>query len=404
MKKYVEIDGKKFLLKEFDGEEEKPEEGTEETGEDEEKGENLDEALDAAAQKIMSSLNIDGLQKQVAELTATLKGSTNSAKEKKNVALCDLAALMKKDVSELTAKEKIVGFFQALIQKDHAVLKALSEGTNADGGYLFPDEFRAEVIRDLREAPHMRAEVRVIPMTRDVMNIPDLQDRPHVTWTEENAAKSTTTAHFGQKTLTVKKMAAIMYMSDELVADSTEIDIVDFIITLFSEALGEAEDAAISAGNGTTQPLGYSGSGTGIATRAVVTNLSFDDIINLEYDLPKQYYSNAKFYINRQNIRELRKLKDNDGRYLWAEPVSAGLPPTLHGYPVVEDNNIPESKIFFGDLRRAYWLGDRQQMTVKISQDTETAFTKDQTALRVVQRIAGTVVLPQAMKALINIP
>ena len=103
----------------------------------------------------------------------------------------------------------------------------------------------------------------------------------------------------------------------------------------------------------------------------------FDDIIDLEYDLPAKYAPGANFYVNRVNIRELRKLKDSDNRYLWQDPVSAGQPATFHGYPVVEDNNLTESKIFFGDLKKAYWLGDRQRMTVKISQETETAFTKD---------------------------
>jgi len=72
------------------------------------------------------------------------------------------------------------------------------------------DEFRYEIIRDIAEDSHrMRNDVTVVPMKRDVMNIPSLESRPQVTWTEENATKSTTTAHFGQITLTVKKMAAI---------------------------------------------------------------------------------------------------------------------------------------------------------------------------------------------------
>ena len=70
-------------------------------------------------------------------------------------------------------------------------------------------EFRSEIIRDIAEGPYMRKEVRVVPMKRDVMKIPSLASKPKVSWTEENATKSTTTAHFGEQTLTVKKMAAI---------------------------------------------------------------------------------------------------------------------------------------------------------------------------------------------------
>lgn len=240
-------------------------------------------------------------------------------------------------------------------------------------------------------------------MKRDIMDIPTLDDGPHVTWTSENATKSTTTASFYTKQLTVYKMAAIMYISDELIADSTEIDVVKFIIKLFSEAIGEEEDRVITVGNGTTQPTGLN-TAAGVAARVCAGNLSFDNMINLEYDLPQKYHNNATWLVHRNNIRELRKLKDTTNRYLWTDPVAIGQPATFHGKPVVENNWLPESVIIFGDLKQAYWLGDRQQMTVKISQDTTTAFTKDQTAVRVVSRIAGNVVRDYAMKKLTTIP
>jgi len=417
--KKVKIDGKTYILKEVEETPETTEEEVAEVAEEvapeaeeakevveeteEEVAENLEEVADEATKKVMKKLGLDTLIKDINELKKSLKDSTPVEKDDKTAALIDIAKLMKKDVSSLTSREKIVGFFQAMIQTDHAALKALSEGVAADGGYLFPDEFRAEVIRDIEDTPHMRNEVTIIPMTRDVMKIPTLESAPKVTWTEENATKSTTTAHFNEATLTVKKMAAIMYISDELVEDSTEIDIVNFIIKLFSEAIGNEEDKVITDGNGTTQPTGYA-QAAGVGTRAVAGNLNWDDLINLVYDLPQKYHPNAKFYVHRNNIRELRQLKDANGRYLWQDAIAPGQPSTFHGYPVVEDNNLPESEIYFGDLKKAYWLGDRKRMTVKISQDTETAFTKDQTAIRVVSRIAGTVVLTQALKKLNSIP
>ena len=162
-----------------------------------------------------------------------------------------------------------------------------------------------------------------------------------------------------------------MYASDELIEDSDQIDIVKFIIQLFSEKIGNEEDRVITVGNGTTQPTGYTLATLG--TVACVGNLDFDDIINLEFLLPGKYTKKAKFLSHRNNIREMRKIKDTNGRYLWQEPLSQKQPATFHGYPVVEDNNLSESEIYFGDLKQAYWLGDRKKMTVKITQETETA-------------------------------
>jgi HK97 family phage major capsid protein len=360
-----------------------------------------EELVDEAAQKILKSLGLDEIRQSVADMQAAVK--SNSAHETKSKALIDLAQVMKKDVNSLTTSEKIIGFFQAMVQNNQTVLKALSEGTAADGGYLFPDEFVGEVVRDLSNEMYMRNEVTVVPMKRDILKVPTLASGPKVTWTAENAAKSTTTAHFNEATLTVKKMAAIMYISDELVEDSTSIDIVQFIVKLFSEAIGTEEDRVITAGNGTTEPTGYNVA-SGPGTRTCSGNLSFDNLTDLEYDLPAKYHRNAKWYMHRNNIRECRKLKDSQNRPLWADPVSASLSPTLHGYPVIEDNNLPESTIVFGDLKQAYWLGDRKSLTVKVTQDTETAFVHDQTAVRVVSRIAGNVVNPFAIKKLVSIP
>lgn len=399
----VEVPEEEVEAPEEEEVEEEVKEEVEEVAEEEveEAEEDFDKKLDEAAEKVLSKIGVSDLETRL----ASLENSKVKEVEKKVTGIIDFEKLMKKDVSEMTANEKIIGFFQAAIRNDTASLKALAEGTAADGGYLFPDEFRAELIRDIEEKPHMRNYVRVIPMTRDIMNIPTLVEGPQVTWTDENATKSTTTAHFGQATLTAYKCAAIMYASDELIADAAStFDIVKLIINLFSEALGNEEDRVITAGNGTTQPSGYALGTHGIQTVACAGNLDFDDIINLIYLLPRKYQQNAIFTVNRTNIRELRKVKDTNGRYLWQEPLSVGQPPTIYGHPVIEDNNLGEDEIYFGDFKYGYWLGDRQQMAVKVSNDTETAFTKDQTAVRVVMRIAGTVVEARALKCLNTIP
>ena len=413
MKIVKTIDGKQYLvdtetktMEEVTVEEEEKETVEEEKEEKvEEEKEDTDEAIQKAAEEVVAGLGLDAIQKQLAELNNKLD-KKEVKKDKKTSDLLDLEALMKKDVSEMTAKEKTIGFFQAILQNNKTVLKALSEGTPADGGYLFPDEFRSEIVRDIAEGPYMRREVRVIPMKRDVMNMPSLASKPKVTWTEENAVKSTTTAHFGTLTLTVKKMASILYASDELIEDSTEVDVVQLIISLFSEAIGEEEDRVICQGNGTTQPTGLTTARVAATIQSVACdgNLSFDNILNVMYLLPSKYHKNAKFFVNRANIRELRKLKDGDNRYLWAEPVAAGVPPTIFGHPVIEANDLPESELYFGDMKKAYWLGDRHQMRVKISQDTTQAFQQDETAIRVVERIAGNVILGAALRALITIP
>lgn len=403
-KKFVVIGGKKYYLKEAEGEEsqieEEPaiEEEEGEEGEEEAADEAVEKEASKIAKKIMSGLKLGEVAELKKQVDALAKSSMSVDSK--------LAQILNgkdyvKDRDNLTANEKIVGFFHALVTRNEHATKALAEGVNADGGYLFPAEFQAELIKSIAEFNVMRQLVRVVTMKRNVKNIPTLTSSVQVTWTAENAAKSTTTARFGQATLTARKMAAIIYASDELIEDSTEIDVVETIISLFAEAIANEEEKVIILGNGTTQPTGLeTARGAGDIAAIAAIGQDFDDIIALEHSLPAKYSVNGVYLANRTTIKNLRTLKDTDGRYIWSVSTAAGAPATLNGKPIYEQNWLPNGVIYFGDFKRGYWLGDRRLMTVKVTQDTETAFTKDQTAIRVVERIAGNVVLGESIKAL----
>lgn len=377
-------------------------EGTEETGEKEEEvkeeevkeEEVKEEEVKEVAEKISKYLNLGELKAKIDALVER-KGPGVAKKIFSEVDL-------KKDTDSWTKEEKIVGFFTALVRNDKVALKALGEGVAADGGYLFPDEFRAELIKDLEEPTRMRGIVRVIPMLKDIMKIPKLGSRPKVQWTSENAAKSTTTASFEEKTLTAYKVAAILYASEELVEDCQEFDVVRLIIDLFTEEIGQEEDRVITQGSGVGQPTGLTN--CTIASITCSGNLSFDNVISLIYALPTKYRPKAQFLVHNSNIRELRLLKDSQNRYIWQDAVAPGQPPTIYGYAVLENNWLSESEIYFGDFKAGYWLGDRKRMTVKVSDIAGEAWVHDQIGIRIVERLAGNCVLENAMRKLVSIP
>lgn len=413
MGKYIIVNGKRVYIKDGDLQDDGkgPEDEEEEAAgsDDEEEEESGDAAVDAEAEKAARAIG-KALRKELGldEIKAALKKANDQVEAPENSKLRELlhGKDLMRDKDKLTAEEKIIGFFHGLVTRNDAVCRALAEGVNADGGFLFPAEFLAELIRPLAELPRARALVRVVTMRRNVLNAPSLLNRPKVYWTAENAAKTTTTASFGQATLTARKAAAILYASDELIEDSTEIDVVRLIIDLFAEAIGEEEDRVILRGNGTTEPTGLITAVTAatIPGTASVGNLSFDNVLDLEYGLKSKYRKGASFLVHPNNVKELRKLKDSNNRYLWEDSRIVGQPATLHSYPVHEFYDMPEATILFGNWKLCYWLGDRKQMTVKISQDTTQAFTQDETAIRVVIRLGGNVVLGEAAHALTSIP
>lgn len=300
----------------------------------------------------------------------------------------------------LTKEETIVAFYHALVTNNEIAVKALSEGVSADGGYLFPTEFLGELVKVENDFAVVRPEVRVIKMKRNTMTMPTLTNRVKVYWTAENATKTTTTANFYTKVLTAYKAAAIIYASDELIEDSDLIDVVQEIISQFAEAIADEEDRVLTIGTGTAQPTGLI-TGTVNTTLTITHNIGFDDLIDLETSLNTAYLRNAKFMVHKQQIAELRKLKDTTNRYIWMDGVAGTTPPTIMGYPVIANNWLPKKQIMFGDFKKGYWLGDRQAMTVLMSQHVTQAFTKDETAIRVVFRIAGDIVQSAALSKLV---
>lgn len=401
MSKYVKINGKLVEVKDEDVLDTKPVEG--EVAVDESVEEEAKKLGSQIAKAVMAGLNLDVKgDKALADLTKRVEGmidtqSPANSKLKEILKGKDLYG----DKSQLTKEEKIVGFFHAMVTQDKAALKALAEGVDADGGYLFPNEFLSELVRDLPRANPLRDVVRVIPMRRDVMDVTTLVSGPEFFYTAENVAKTTTSAHFGRVTLTAYKLAAILYASDELIEDSTEIDLVSTIIQLFSERLAVKEQQAIMVGSGSGQPTGIEtarAAGT-IASVSGAGKSYFDAVIDVYHALPIQYRSLATWIMSDKMARYLRYIKDTTGQYIWQPAVTAEAPDLLLGRPVVVSDYGPDRTLYFGDWKRAYFLGDRKRLTVKVSQDTETAFTKDQTAIRVVARLAGNVVFGNAARA-----
>lgn len=276
-------------------------------------------------------------------------------------------------------------------------LKALSEGTNADGGFLVNPEFRGEVLRQLHHEGIMRPEVNVIPTTKDAVEFNAEDGRPTTSWGSENTSISTTTAGLSQTTINVHRLNTLMYLSREVVADSDPA-ITEWIRDEFTTAMRLAEDAAIIGGSGSGQPQGITGL-SGLSSNAAGSTLSFEDYLDLEHTLPIQYRrtGNVKWFMNDLALRDARKLKDDQGMPILQRDLTGRAPDTLLGYPVVVHNTFSESTIFFGDLKRTYILLDRQQMSVETTTEGGDTFAKHQLGMKVTERIGGNAVRTEAL-------
>lgn len=308
------------------------------------------------------------------------------------------------DLKSLTKEEKIVNFFKALMYarsdpKSQTVLRALVEGTDSEGGYLVPEELRAEVFRVLPDVSIMRRIGRTIPMSSDTLQLNTLTARPVAYWTAEYASKSTSSAEFGRVTLTPHDLVCLLPVSEQLLADAN-INMVQFIVELFTEAIALGEDKAFFTGSGTGQPKGISQET--IASRDALGTLDLDDVIAL-MDLVTQRVSQsprAAFVGGRHVKRILRTVKDSTGAYLWrdggAAQASVGetkrLPDTLYGFPYYEQNDLSNDELYFGDWSY-YIIGDRQTVSVRTTTEGGDAWRRNAMEIKAVERVDGRAVL-----------
>lgn len=276
------------------------------------------------------------------------------------------------------------------------VSNVLQEGVDTDGGYLVPEEYDNRLIDVLDEENIMRKlGTRITTSGEHKINI--AATKPAASWIEEGGALSFGDATFEQILMDAHKLHVAIKVTEELLYDNA-FGLENYIITQFGKALANAEEDAFLNGDGVGKPLGlFAASGGGHIAETLTAAIKADDIINLVYALKRPYRKNASFIMNDKNIAAIRKLKDNNGAYIWQPSAQAGEPDRLFGYPVHTSAYAPEDAIAFGDYKY-YNIGDRGTRSFK--QLTELFAGNGMIGYVAKERVDGKLILPEAVQIL----
>ena len=276
------------------------------------------------------------------------------------------------------------------------VSNVLQEGVDTDGGYLVPEEYDNRLIDVLDEENIMRKlGTRITTSGEHKINI--AATKPAASWIEEGGALSFGDATFEQILMDAHKLHVAIKVTEELLYDNA-FGLENYIITQFGKALANAEEDAFLNGDGVGKPLGlFAASGGGQIAETLTAAIKADDIINLVYALKRPYRKNASFIMNDKNIAAIRKLKDNNGAYIWQPSAQAGEPDSLFGYPVHTSAYAPEDAIAFGDYKY-YNIGDRGTRSFK--QLTELFAGNGMIGYVAKERVDGKLILPEAVQIL----
>ena len=307
--------------------------------------------------------------------------------------------------------------FDTFMRKGEEVMgpderKALSVGTDPDGGYVVNPDLSGRIVMKVFETSPMRAYASIQVISTDALEgLYDLNEASSGWVGETESRAETNTPQIGKWRIPAHELYAKPKATQKLLDDAS-INMEAWLASKVSEKFARDEANAFVVGNGVNKPRGFLTYGAGTTLPGTIEQFPTgasgalasapdggDALINALYGLKQQYRANATWFMNRATTKLVRKAKDTDGAYLWSPGIQAGQPATLLGYPVAAFEDMPDPaasslSIAVGDMREAYQIVDR--LGIRTLRDPYSA--KPYVEFYTTKRVGGDVVNFEALK------
>lgn len=256
--------------------------------------------------------------------------------------------------------------------------RALSVGQDTEGGYLVGEQMADGILKAVDNLVFIRQRATKfqVPDASSLGKISLDNDPDDADWTTELATGSAdSTMSFGKRKLEPHPFAKRIKVSNELLRKIPGIE--SFVRSRMSYKFGITEEKGFMTGNGAGRPLGlFTASDDGIPTSRDVstdnetTSITFDGLINAKYTLKQQYWGSADWIFHRDAMKQVAKLKDGEGQYLWRQSVREGEPDTLLGRPFMMSEYAPNtftSGLYVGILGdfSYYYIADAMDIVMQ---------------------------------------
>jgi HK97 family phage major capsid protein len=262
--------------------------------------------------------------------------------------------------------------------------KAMSSGSNTDGGYLVPVEIEQAIGERLTAISPIRSIAGQRTISSNVYKKPFMTAGPAVGWVGETDARAQTTSPvLDELSFPAMELYAMPAATATLLEDSA-VNIEQWIAQEVEQVFAAQEGTAFVTGDGNNKPkgflaytvvadaswswgnIGYVASG---AAGAFPASNPSDVLVDFVHAVKAPYRQNAVFVMNRKTQSAIRKFKDTTGNYLWQPPANAGGRASLMTFAVMEAEDMPDIaanslSIAFGDFGSGYLVVDRAGVTV----------------------------------------
>lgn len=258
--------------------------------------------------------------------------------------------------------------------------RAFQAGSSTEGGYLVaPEQFVQQLIKAVDDQVHIRQMATTYQVADAAsLGVPTLTtDAEDWDWTTELATgNEEDTLRLGKRSLHPHPLAKRVKISNKLIRQAM-MNPEQIIIDRMAYKLGITQEKAFLTGSGSNQPLGvFTASADGISTGRDVstgnttTSITWDGLMEAKYTLKGAYWGSAEWLFHRDAVKQIAKLKDGDGQYLWQPSVQAGQPDRVLSLPFRVSEYAPNTFTtglyvgILGDFSH-YWIADALSMQMQ---------------------------------------
>lgn len=270
--------------------------------------------------------------------------------------------------------------------------------TTTGGGHAIPTLVHQRILERIRNMGGMRSVAYVTQVGNETTRFLDIDKDASGGWVAAGGTRTATgTPTFYPVTPTFGTAYAYPQVQEEAMND-IDFDVTDFVERVSGDILAAQEGAAFITGNGTARPTGILNGGS-VSPLTIVSTAddasprrafgsiqyyptgaaaSFQSdmvgapsplpdptavLVNTVYGIRAEYRARANWMSNKATLALIRQLRNANGDMLWQAGLAAGQPNTLLGYPIAEDENMPNVganayPMAFGDFQRAYVVAD----------------------------------------------
>ena len=350
------------------------------------KVENLNEKLNVAM--LDDSVTAEELQ-QIKNERDTAKMKRDMFKEQYTEARAnEVVNMSEEEKKPLTKSEEEVkaGFvkdFKNLVRGRYQnLLDSKTDHSGSDAGLTIPQDIRTAINTLVRQYDSLQEYVNVENVTTltgsrvyekwtDITGLANIDD-------EAGKIADIDDPKLSLIKYTIKRYAGISTVTNSLLADSAE-NILAWLSGWIAKKVVVTRNKAILEAIAT------------LPTKPTLTK--WDDIIDLQAKVDPAIKQTSFFLTNTSGFTALKKVKNALGDYLMERDVKSPTGYSINGFAVKEisDRWLPNASsgvmpLYFGDLKQAVTLFDRQQMSLLSTNIGGGAFETDTTKVRVIDR------------------